>query len=241
MVKLYIIGMVPGDSYTFEALRNINERLKPKIISVEETQDDINVLMSPAYTEEYVVGREEYLKENPDANDKTFKDLLADEICFYKQLNRYGFDGIKIVGLDDADFDSSGFEDAEGVYLKRKREHLSRILSLNPEKSEALVQAEYDAVGNGNVLIEQRPSYFVVSDSEPLTEYYEVRDKDTAERLERLVISERCKKGFRNTAIVYLCNISHLDDRYQNLRNKIGDLNIGKPKIMLMRDFLRFI
>jgi len=235
MVQLYIVGIVPGDSYTFEALRNINERLKPKIIGVEETQDDIDLLMNPKYCEEYVREREEYFKENhQDANDKTLKDLLADEICFCKQLNRYGFDGISILGIDDADFDSSEFEDAEGIYYERKGRLLSSILSLGPEQAKELIHAEYDAVLKGCYAQELRP-YFVVSDSELLTEYYEARDRDTAERLRELAVEESSGEGSDESVIVYLCNISHFDGGYQNIVKNLEDLD---PDIMRICDFL---
>lgn len=235
MVQLYIVGMVPGDSYTFEALREIKRTLNPSIIGVEETQDDIDTLMNPAYSDKYVSEREEYFKENhSDANDKTLKDLLADEICFYKQLNRYKFDGISILGLDDADFDSSGFENAEDIYSERKDRLLSRILSLGPEQAKELIQAEYDAVLKGYCAEELRP-YFVVSDSEPLKEYYEARDRDTAERLRELVVEERSGEGSDDSVIVYLCNISHFDGGYQNL---VKNLEGFEPEIMRMCDFL---
>lgn len=235
MVQLYIVGMIPGDSYTLEALREIKRTLNPSIIGVEETQDDIDVLMNPAYSDEYVREREKYFKENhPDANDKTLKDLLADEICFYKQLNRYGFDGISILGLDDADFDSSGFEDAEGIYFERKGRLLSSILSLGPEQAKELIQAEYDAVLKGYCAQELRP-YFVVSDSELLTEYYEARDRDTAEKLKEVVVEESSGEGSDDSVIVYLCNISHFDGEYQNLVKNLEDLD---PDIMRMCDFL---
>ena len=136
------------------------------------------------------------------------------------------------MGLDDVDFDSSGFEDAEEIYSKRKDELLAGILSFEPEEAKEPVQAEYDAVRECHVSGDSKP-YFVVSDSEQLTEYYEARDSDTAERLRQLVISERRKKGSKDTAIVYLCNISHFDDGYQNLVKNLEDLG---PEKMLMCD-----
>ena len=227
--------MVPGYIYTQNALDYIKNSLTPKILCFEETQEDIDkIIKDISDSENYEPKKNNYLQLFKSANTKTLNTFIVDEITFYNTLNGYKCWGTEIIGLDNADFDSTGYEEAEEIYFNRKHELLSEILSLDSIEAEARVIKESKATLNHQVVGDEKP-YYIVSDSEALTDYYTARDSDTEKNLRDLIAQEETKPKSDETSIVYFCNISHFDDGYQNLLKNIQDLN---PKVMLMCDFL---
>ena len=236
MVKLYVIGMVPGDMNTYHRLDRAISKLNPDIIAVEETQNDIDSLMEDVKVNScdidyYGEKIDTLLDEYPDSNVYTLREFVLDEIWYYLRLNRSRDGGARIFGLDDAGFDDFRYAEAIEIYSARKDEFLSGVFSARPKDARMQIKREYNAINDQTSYIGDRP-YLIVSDDELLMEYYEARDRDTADRLIELVDEESQKeKKDADTVIVYLCDITHFDVGYQNISYNLGSIEHSKKRL----------